>query len=116
MIALFGSPSPELISRYHSMRGYKWPYAIHSEDGTVCTSVEQDSRGSFFDDGITFSLPKGSCVDSPLIYHRQVPVSRLDTQTKPQGHTSLPGREGERFPVIFADDGCFAAGGEEDSQ
>ncbi|RHZ60663.1 hypothetical protein CDV55_105267 [Aspergillus turcosus] len=49
MIALFGGPPQELISRAQSMLGYKWPEPIRGEDGEVCESAEQYFGGPFFD-------------------------------------------------------------------
>ncbi|KAK2855699.1 hypothetical protein FQN49_004934 [Arthroderma sp. PD_2] len=49
MVALLGPPPPELVTRYHSMLGYKWPEAIKKEDGEICENAEQYFGGPFFD-------------------------------------------------------------------
>ncbi|KAJ6004950.1 hypothetical protein N7540_012749 [Penicillium herquei] len=49
MIALLGTPPPEIVKRYHVMREYPWPQPVTREDGTVCETAEEFFCGPFFD-------------------------------------------------------------------
>ncbi|KAK2782299.1 hypothetical protein FQN53_000115 [Emmonsiellopsis sp. PD_33] len=54
MIALLGSPPPEVIQRYQYMREYLWPEPVRREDGRLCETAEEYFCGPFFDEkGIT---------------------------------------------------------------
>ncbi|PLB43367.1 protein kinase [Aspergillus steynii IBT 23096] len=65
MIALLGYPPPELIARYQSKRGLKWPTRIRWQDGELSDNADQFFGGPFFDDNGNF-LYRGLIPDRKL--------------------------------------------------
>ncbi|PGH15528.1 CMGC/SRPK protein kinase [Helicocarpus griseus UAMH5409] len=56
MIGLLGPPPPELVKRYHSWRGFKWPETIKQGEKLYDTA-EEWFGGPFFDDDGDFLYP-----------------------------------------------------------
>ena len=50
MIALIGSPPPEIIQRYQYMREYAWPTPVRRKDDILCETAEEYFCGPFFDE------------------------------------------------------------------
>ncbi|KAJ5100469.1 hypothetical protein N7456_006521 [Penicillium angulare] len=82
IIALVGSPAPEILQRYQLMRNYSWPEPIRveREDGKICKTAEEYFCGPFFDN------------DGRFLYENLIPDRKLE-DTVP----SLEGEEREEF-------------------
>lgn len=63
MIALLGPPPLELIERSHSMKEFKLPESVWSQDGKPCETAEEYFGGPFFDKE---GIPTPTYVDSSV--------------------------------------------------
>ncbi|OJJ37486.1 hypothetical protein ASPWEDRAFT_39180 [Aspergillus wentii DTO 134E9] len=75
MIALFGLPPIEMVTRYHSARGYKWRSPIKRQDGKVCEDAEQYFGGPFF-------YRDGNFLHSDLIPDRKLDTLPLEEEER----------------------------------
>ncbi|KAI9930333.1 hypothetical protein MW887_011085 [Aspergillus wentii] len=73
--SLFGLPPIEMVTRYHSARGYKWRSPIKRQDGKVCEDAEQYFGGPFF-------YRDGNFLHSDLIPDRKLDTLPLEEEER----------------------------------